>query len=409
VNNTTVNNTTVSTRSRVGLFAAFAGLGGTAATIAALLPSLELRLGSAALSAVPALFTGLLLGVLLSAPLLVRLRARTVVALGAGAQATALIALILATSGGAVVVVAAVAGVGFGLTEAAGSVAAKRSTAGSATRTLAALTGTVAVAAAFSPVLIAVAPGGTWLVPVLVAVLHLTACVAFLGSDEAAPNRPAPRGSLNRGGLRWSSAAVRVFALAAVALVLYVGIETVFSGWSAVIPAAVLGLDAQTAALGTSVFWICMAAGRFLAAALLHRGLRPGVLLVACTAIAAAALVSAVLAPSPFGLLGLAVAVVAMAPVYSLVLGEALDRLPADAAARATGPLVAAGALGGTLVPAAVLLSGLQPTSTATFLVSAVLCLVLCGGAVLVLLFSRTPSIPVSHPLPAAQQKSPAP
>jgi fucose permease len=399
----------VSTRSRVGLYAAFAGMGGTAATIPALLPSLEFRLGSVALSAVPALFTGLLLGVLLSAPLLVRLRARTVAALGAGIQAASLIMLILASSGEAVVVVAAAAGVGFGLTEAAGSVAAKRSAAGSATRTLAALTGTVAVSAALSPVLVALAPGGTWLVPALVAALQLTACFALLSIDEEAPARPASPGFPSAAGRRWQAGSVRVSALAAVALVLYVGIETVFSGWSAVIPAAVLGLDSQTAALGTSVFWICMAAGRFLAAALMHRGVRPQVLLVVHTAITASALVSAVAVPSPFGLIGLALAVVAMAPVYSLVLGEALDRLPSHLAARATGPLVAAGALGGTLVPAAVLVSGLQPTSPGTFLLAAAFCLVLCGGAALVLRSSRAPAPPVSHPLRAAQQESPTP
>ncbi|MET0479942.1 MAG: MFS transporter [Mycetocola sp.] len=407
MSDTAVSDTVAGIRSRVGLFAAFAGMGGTAATIPALIPSLELRLGSAALSAVPALFTGLLIGVLLSAPLLVRFRARTVAALGALVQAASLIALTLATAGNAVVFVAAVAGVGFGLTEAAASVAAKRSTAGSATRTLAALTGTVAVVAAVTPILVAVAAGGWWLIPVLVAVLHLTACLALFSSDEAAPGRV--RDSPNSGGPRWSTAGLRVFVLAALALVIYVGIETVFSGWSAVIPAAVLGLNAQTAALGTSVFWICMAAGRFLAAGLLHRGLRPGVLLVACTAVATSALGSAVLAPAPFGLLGLAAAVVAMAPVYSLVLGEALDRLPSGAAARATGPLVAAGALGGTLVPAAVLVSGLGPTSTETFLLSAVLCLVLCGGAILVLLFSRPSVLPVSPPLTAAQHESSTP
>lgn len=397
--------TAVSLRTRVGLYAAFAGMGGTAATIPALLPSLELRLGSVALSAVPALFTGLLLGVLLSAPLLVRLRARTVAALGAGIQAASLVALILVASGEAVIVVAAIAGVGFGLTEASGSVAAKRSVAGSATRTLAALTGTVAISAALSPLIVALIPGGTWLVPLLVATLQLTACLALLGIDEPAPERPASPGPLSAASRQWQTGSVRVFALAAVALVLYVGIETVFSGWSAVIPAAVLELDAQTAALGTSVFWICMAAGRFLAAALMHSGRRPQVLLVAYTAIAASALLLSVVVSSPFGLIGLAVAVAAMAPVYSLVLGEALDRLPSHLAARATGPLVAAGALGGTLVPAAVLVSGLRPTSTGTFVLSAILCLVLCGGAAVVLRSSRSLAVPISQPLSAAQQE----
>ncbi|MEX1077964.1 MAG: MFS transporter [Homoserinimonas sp.] len=366
-------------RKRLGLVAAFAGLGGTAATIPAMLPSLEARLDASVLPAVPLLFGGLLVGVLLSAPLLVRVRVRTVVIAGSALQAGALFWLAAATSLPEILVIAACAGAGFGLTEAAGSVAAKRWERGSATRSLAMLTAAVAVVAALSPIAVAFLPGGVWLVPVLVAVIHLLACGAIARVEESIT---VPGEAAETDGPRWTPAARRVLVVAGVALALYVGVETVFSGWSALIPAAVLDIDPQSAALGTSGFWLCMAAGRVIAAAVLRMGVQPVVLLLACMAVAAAALLlTSLLAPSAVMLVGLGVAVLAMAPVYSLVLGEALDRLSPQAAARATGPLVACGALGGTMVPMVLVAAGLEPDNVATFLVAAGICIIIGAGA----------------------------
>jgi fucose permease len=392
---------------RLGLVAAFAGLGGTAATIPALLPSLEARLDASLLSAISLLFAGLLVGVLLSAPLLERLRARTVVIAGAALQAASLLWLAAANSVAAVLIVAACAGIGFGLAEAAGSVAAKRASTGSTTRTLAMLTATVAVVAAISPIAVALAPGGVWLVPMLVSALHLLACGALARADATgatAQASPADNIRDESSAPIWTPSARRVFGIAGAALVLYVGAETVFAGWSALIPAAVLGIDAQTAALGTSGFWVCMAAGRFLASFLLRAGVRPVPLLAACMAVAALMLVlTSFLGESGMVLVGLGVAVVAMAPVYSLVLGQALDHLSPRAAARATGPLVACGALGGTLIPAALVIAGLQPDSVATFLVAAVICVIIGSGALAAL---ATPS---TSPSPTTKHQGIAP
>ncbi len=385
-------------RARLGLFAAFAGLGGTAATVPALMPALEQRLGAEVLTAVPVLFAGLLLGVLASAPLLARMRAAIVVVIGAALQAVGLVALTVASSVPTVLAVVACTGIGFGLTEAAGSVTAKRTTRGSTTRLLAALMGAVAVAAAITPLGIAFTPGGTWLVPILVATLQLVACASLLRAQDPAavrltadgrlPSEPGESKHLDRASAR------RVFAVAGVALVLYVGVETVFSGWSAVIPARVLDIDPQTAALGTSAFWLCMATGRFLATTLLHRGMGATTLLIVCMVVAATALLLSVpVAGSPLILAGLGVAVVAMAPVYSIVLGEALDRLPPELAGRATGPLVACGALGGTLLPAALVLAGLDPASPATAIAAAAVCLIIAAGALAQSRSTRTPML----------------
>lgn len=383
-------------RARIGLIAAFAGLGGTAATIPAMLPTLEARLDASVLSAVPLLFAGLLVGVLLSAPLLVRLQAGTVVIAGAALQAGALLWLAAAPTLAGVLIIAACAGVGFGFTEAAGSIAAKRWASASTSRSLATLTATVAVVAALSPIAVAFLPGGVWLVPVLVATIHLLACGALIGSERV---DSAARTETPSAAPGWAPSARRVLVVAGLALALYVGVETVFSGWSALIPASVLDIDPQVAALGTSGFWICMAAGRLIASALLRGALQPLVLLLGCMAVAAVALLMAtLLAPSALMLIGLGVAVLAMAPVYSLVLGEALDRLSPRVAARATGPLVACGAVGGTMVPMALVAAGLEPDHVATFLVAATVCIVIGAGALATLAApSRSPRPSPTH------------
>lgn len=390
-------------RARIGLVAAFAGLGGTAATIPAMLPTLEARLGASVVSAIPLLFTGLLVGVLLSAPLLMRLRAGTVVITGAALQAGALLWLAVAPTLAGVLIIAACAGIGFGLTEAAGSVAAKRWASASTSRSLTMLTATVAVVAALSPIAVALLPGGVWLVPVLVAAIHLLACGALVGSERVGSAEGLEAGAPSAAP-SWTSSARRVLVVAGLALALYVGVETVFSGWSALIPASVLDIDPQVAALGTSGFWICMAAGRLIASVLLRGALQPVTLLLACMAVAAAALLLAsLLAPSALMLIGLGVAVLAMAPVYSLVLGEALDRLSPQVAARATGPLVACGAVGGTMVPVALVAASLEPDSVATFLIAATICIVIGAGALATLAApSRSP-----RPTPTHQGFSP--
>lgn len=393
-------------RARFGLIAAFAGLGGTAASIPALLPSLEARLDTSVLAAIPLLFAGLLVGVLLSAPLLVRLDPRTVVIAGAALQAGSLLWLAIAPSLAGVLVIAACAGVGFGLTEAAGSVAAKRWATDSASRSLTMLTATVAVVAALSPITVAFLPGGVWLVPVLVAAIHLIACGALVGTAQSDNTEQSDAsGAANRSKVTgWTPSARRVLVVAGLALSLYVGVETVFSGWSALIPASVLDIDPQVAALGTSGFWICMAVGRLIASALLRGALQPVALLLACMAVAAAALLLAsLLAPSALMLIGLGVAVLAMAPVYSLVLGEALDRLSPQAAARATGPLVACGAVGGTMVPVALVAAGLEPDSVATFLVAATVCIVIGAGAL------ATLAAPSASPRPSSTHQGISP
>lgn len=370
-----------SSRNRTGLFAAFASLGVTAAFIPSALPSAERMLSAELSAAVPALFAGLLVGVLLSGPLLVRRPARVTLILGSALQAVALVAAAWAGDPVLFIAAAALAGLGFGLVEAAGSVAAKAAATGSATGLLSALMGTVAVCAALTP--LAVAAGAAALPALsILAVVPLGTIILLAGGRE-------PSASASDAPARREVRALLPLLPFAIALPLYVGVETVLSGWSAVIPARALTLDPAAAALGTSAFWALMAVGRFGAAGLRRRAVSPiailavGTIGAACLMTAAGLLVN----DAPAGaLVALAASVVLLAPSYGLILGLALDRLDAARSAAVTGALVACGAVGGTFVPSLVLLIGRDPASSTTLIVSAALCAVV---PVLVLIAAR--------------------
>lgn len=341
------------------MFTAFAGLGGTAAIIPALLPGLVSTGDEKFLAAVPALFGGLLVGVIASAFALPAADPLRLVGIGAAIQALMLGAAVASYSNaGAFVVAAAGAGVGFGLTEAAGSIAAKRLTPGRSTpRVLNALTATVAAAAALSPMVVFSTPGDGRPGLLVVICAHVAAAVLAVTARRPRAHREVTRG---RDALESSSPRIwvggrhiAIVVSSGAALALYVGVETIFAGWSAVIPARLLGLDAANAALGTSAFWLLMALGRSLAAISLRR-LTPHLLAGTTTAIAAAALGVAALSAerTPVAAVVMCgVAVIVIAPTYSLIIGIAVDLLPPGATARAIGPLVACGAFGGVLVP----------------------------------------------------------
>lgn len=360
---------------RLPLFLAFGGLGTTAAIVPAMLPEAERTLGAPLSAAVPALFGGLLVGVLLSSLVLSRLGPRAVVVAGSGIQALGLALLALAGNPGVFITAAAVAGLGFGLGEAAGSVAAKEISRHSAAGTLSALTGTVAVAAALTPLLVFgavrldIAAGVLW----LAVALHLATLATLLARPGIRiPADPPSETGAAGGGTR----ILRLVLPFAIALPLYVGVETMFSGWSAVIPATLLEIGPAFAALGTSAFWALMAVGRFVAAARARSGASPVRVLVSALSVATAGIVVAAVsvAGAPWlALAAIGVALIALAPSYALLIGMALDRLSPAEARTATGILVACGAAGGSVVPALALAVSPDPASAATFVLAAAL------------------------------------
>lgn len=351
-----------------------------------MLPAAEATIGTELSVAVPALFAGLLIGVLASGPLLMRTNARITLMLGSGLQAAAIVAVAFASTPGMFIGAAAIAGFGFGVVEASGSVAAKSMAIGSATGLLSALLGTVAVCAAVTPLLVAAGVGAR-------PALSLLAVVPVIAVVSLAVSGPTAVGSAvgSGGPPHRDVGGLRILWPFAVALPLYVGVETVLSGWSAVIPERILALDPGVAALGTSAFWTLMAVGRFGAAALRRLTIPPLVILAVSTSVAGVLMAATglLVGTAPvWALVALAFVVVLLAPSYGLILGLALDRLDAARSAAVTGALVACGAVGGTFVPTLVLLVGQDPASRATFLVSATLCAMV---PVLMLIAARMP------------------
>lgn len=374
-----------------GLHLAFAGMGATASSLPALLPTARSLFGEAALTAAPLLFLGLLVGVGMSAIVGARASAARVVATGALIQGAGLILAALSWSAAPFLAAAAVAGLGFGLAESALGVVAKsvaRSIPGSSTaRTITGLTTTLAVVACASPLVIA---GFALLVPdtlvllVAPAALNLAAAaaVASLGTSERAPDH---RHGDARGPRRGRAASASLVTLAG-ALFVYVGVESAVSGWSAAITADLLRVDAAWSAIGTSAFWALMALGRGGGGVLLRRGATPRIVLAAGAAVAAVALLAAALAADAAGassgvlaLAAIGVAVIAFAPTYGLILASAIDAAETRAAQRVAAVVVAAGAGGGALIPLALVAAGSAPGAASTFAL-------LGAGSILVLI-----------------------
>lgn len=416
------------------LVAAFAGMGAQASVVPALLPAWSQRAGDGVLAAVPAMFAGLFVGVLAAVPVLARFGPGRVLRGSAAAQALTLVGLALAgrgtTAGSvqAVVAVAAVSGVAFGVTESATSLAA-RAAAGT-DRRLGWLLAVSAATAAVLPVL-AFAAAHAGLADAALLVAAIPAAVVALRpavgtTSPASPVAPAPS-AVPAGGTPPSSATApqpgaapaaetsatvtlavhpvgglaRVLAPAGAALALYVGVETVLSGWSAVLVHDLLGADPALAALGASAFWVLMSAGRAWGArtrggvtvrALVATGL------FVCAAAGGRAPVAVVAA--------CAATVLVVAPAYPRLLGAALDRLDGPSAVRWTGPLVAAGAAGGSLLPALVLRLG-SPSSSPTFVSAAAACLALALASWA--LMGRPAGHVAARRAPAVPDRPPAP
>ncbi len=324
---------------------AFAGMGVTAALIPASLPSRAAELGVPSdelAAAVPALFGGLLIGVLLT-PLLVRHSSSSaVVRIGALIQFAGLGLSALAWVAPILVAAAGIAGLGFGMVEASGTIVARRLAGAGLVRLLARLTAVVAVMAAGTPLLI-VAAGPLHLERVVLAAgaLLQLAVVLLLRSPPEVDAAPAPT------PLR------RALIPFAVALFCYVGTESLLSGWSAIIVQHGIGAAPTIAAVGTSAFWILMFGGRTLAARLLPS--RPSrIVPIAALAAISVLLVGAAIAAAQSSIAALAlmaVAVLVCGPSYALLIGSGLHGVKDPRVPGTTATLIAAGATGGTVVP----------------------------------------------------------
>ncbi|WP_199182357.1 enolase C-terminal domain-like protein [Cryobacterium sp. Y11] len=292
------------TRSVCSLAFAFAALGGTAAVIPSVIPAFAADLevpSTALLPAIPALFTGLLVGVLSTSFASALFSLMTLLRAGAAAQALGLAVAACAPAPLWFVVGAALAGFGFGIVEAAGTAAVRVIGADGLPRALTKLTLIISIVATVTPLAVLAAAMLGWArpIPLLIAVLQL-GVVASLRGIPSVPRRTPADGATKTSDTAAAGVAATVtrpgrsartvqLAFLAAALFCYVGTESVISGWSASTFEHNLGASAAVAALGTSVFWLLMSLGRMSGVAVTDRVL-PGRVALGCTALIALAL-----------------------------------------------------------------------------------------------------------------------
>lgn len=335
------------------LFFAFGSLGVVGATVPAAIPVVAARLYVASESLLPSvslLFFGLLAGVLVAA--VPGVRVTVLLPTGLTLQAAGLLLIAFAASAPMFLIAAATAGVGFGLVEASATTLARFCSSTSTPARLAWLNGASAVSAACAPLLIAVVPIDALTVTTIAIVAVPAGGLAIaVRSRSAWPSVASPHADRPRfaGGER------RRLLTFAAALFLFVGAETILSGWSSVLPQTLLHLAPGYAAVGTSVFWILMAGGRFLGAVVVRAGVQALSYLLVASVLAAGLTVAAGVFASPFiAAVLLCLVVPLVAPGYALLLGSALTAVATSAAGRTTGWLIATGAAGGAFISFAV-------------------------------------------------------
>ncbi len=364
----------------------FAGLGATASAIPAVIPGVAAAFVvpvEAVLPAVPALFLGLFLGVVCAPALAARVALPSVLRCGAAAQAIGLILAGLATGPAWFIAAAGIAGAGFGIVESAATAVTRLINNADTPRRLTLLTIIVGVTATVTPIA-GVLLGGiglTRLALLAAAAVQVISLIRSRGAELPSPQKPSP---FTTAQAHPTPGTPRAVAMLGAALFFYVGAESILSGWSAATITATLGADPNTAALGTSGFWLLITVGR-LVGTRLNRPLRATTAALACSLVAACALaLSAVLADrsstASVSLIG--IAIIACGPCYALILGVAVTTTSHRVAVSTSSALVAVGAAGGAAVPLLTLTAfdTRPPVATAAVSMAAVLALLVLSG-----------------------------
>jgi hypothetical protein len=232
--------------------------------------------------------------------------------------------------------------VGFGLTEVSVMAVARRAEAVPG-RLLSQLTAVLAVTSAATPVAFALAAAaGHWRPVFLAAALvQLGAAGGLLATATASATATAMVRAGWRAALRPHRAHLAVFG--------YVGAEALIAAWAARLAASALELGTAGAAATTAGFWTALAIGRMLSARILGTSVAAHRLLPWALAGAAGAFAVASAVTGHPRLVAVVVGLVCAGPVYGLIVSIA----PGVGDGRTLAVLIAAGALGGSLVSGA--------------------------------------------------------
>ncbi len=195
-----------------------------------------------------------------------------------------------------------------------------------------------------------------------------------LPGRSAQTHEAEPKRSIYRSPLLWLSGAV---------LFVYVGTEIGIGGWGATFMGRTTNIDAGSAALVLSAFWVSFTGGRLLAA-FLSTFCPPRVLLAGTLAGALAGVLLLLLASgsSTVTIGALLLIAVCLGPVFPTIVGMATSLFP-HSAARAAAAVMVMGSLGGLILPwlLGLVLVSLGPLAYLLFLLFCVLLMLGLYGA----------------------------
>jgi fucose permease len=334
-------------RKRSQLVLIFIAMGVSASLLPAAIPSFSAAIQvapSALISAVPAMFGGLLFSVAITPLAMSKLSEGLLTRLALGLISLGLVVAGLAQEPDVFILGAVLVGLGFGVAEVIGTSSAEKLASDTSSK-LTQLNAAFALAALATPISFVVL--GAVLGPrpafLIMAILVFLFAVFNFGDSKLQQSKKTK--------VRFDLG-VLLFAVAALC---YVGSETLIAGWSSLLVNQIGGLQAEFAGIGGSAFWALFALGRVLSAFLTPKRLPVRSALVLWPAISSVCLLSAAFgwqADSSIPVLGaFAVATVAAGPCYALIIGHALDMHKAGNATALTSVLILSGSAGGFLFP----------------------------------------------------------
>ncbi len=342
--------------------AIFGSLGAAASIVPSLIPKTASEIGVEAyelLPAIPLLFWGLFLGVLIGPRLAQARGSQVVVQIASTALAAGLAGVTGATSAAVFLSGGLVVGLGFGVIEVLVT-AQVRIDGGDAARALTQLNIAFALGAVLSPVVLAVTMRllETDAIGYLAALLMLLSGLSFRAANRARSTDSS----------KLETKPLRLFLLACA---LYVGAESILAGWTATIFSELEITSAELAPIGTTIFWGMLVLGRVSSLYLTPRYLSPGGALILWPVVSAAGLglTFSFVGTAQVAAAGLAIASFAAGPIYGFLIAKGLEVASVEDSAKATRLLILAGSVGGFAIPA---LLQVDPSITLAAMVGAI-------------------------------------
>lgn len=329
----------------------FGLMGSTASAIPALIPHFASRFfidNFYLLNAVPLLFAGLFLGILVNPLLSTRFGFQQLVRFAGILIAIGLFGIAIATDAQLFFLGSFLSGTGFGLAEVSITSQVKKEI-NDTTKLMTKLNAVFAISAMTTPLLVIAELqfNSSYLMLTIIGFSTLT--VGFFVRGTSNTTSAIKKLKIGPNG-------VLFLAIAG----LYVGAESVMAGWASTVLGQATVIDTELTPIASSVFWALIALGRIFSIWFTPNHLSENNALVFWPLVAGLSLIFGAVSfqSNPTAaLIAFAISVFAAGPVYGQIIGAALKTAELENANAFTTIIIIAGAAGGFLIPALIQLS----------------------------------------------------